>query len=369
MILLSGCGGQSAGALAQPSPTPVVDYGPPPAGVPLLYVHDPAQASWLIGFDWSGKPRGTVKPPVDLDPSTGLSPAPDGSAFQLGGGAKGGSGIFLDRLGQPMANADVAANTVGGTWADDNRHQCLVTLDQRTFVWGLSTVLPGEAPRAVAVIARDAGIGQTGIGVVACSVRQNLAVLARTTIWWPTELWVVRLSDGKFLAHHEYEGTALVTVVANVDGTYVAESSANAQGLNPKGAARTTIRRVADWTVVATLDPSFQVLDFTSDGSLVLATTQLDSGQAPSHLAIIDWRSGRVVWRYVGPESLYRSTVEPDESGFALALRAPTRYEPAHCGAAPYGMCHEVSDPLNDILIVHGDGTTTAITGRYNPLW
>src|ERR1700674_4205425 len=40
---------------------PKADYGPPPAGVNLLYVHDPKHDSWLIGYDWQGQPRGTVK--------------------------------------------------------------------------------------------------------------------------------------------------------------------------------------------------------------------------------------------------------------------------------------------------------------------
>jgi len=56
---------------ATPNASPLVDYGPPPAGVPLLYVHDPNNPSWLIAFDWSGKPRGTVKLPATAlqDPS------------------------------------------------------------------------------------------------------------------------------------------------------------------------------------------------------------------------------------------------------------------------------------------------------------
>ncbi|HEY4888716.1 MAG TPA: hypothetical protein VIJ58_09080, partial [Candidatus Dormibacteraeota bacterium] len=46
--------------VTNPKASPVADYGPPPAGVPLLYVHDPNNPSWLIGYDWSGKARGTV---------------------------------------------------------------------------------------------------------------------------------------------------------------------------------------------------------------------------------------------------------------------------------------------------------------------
>ena len=85
---------------ASPLASPLADYGPPPAGVPLLYVHDPNNVSWLIGYDWSGNPRGTVK----LDPSApfAVQMAPDGSAFEAGGTYKGGTFQFFDRLGRPI---------------------------------------------------------------------------------------------------------------------------------------------------------------------------------------------------------------------------------------------------------------------------
>src|SRR5207302_34521 len=43
------------------SPAPLADYGPPPVGVPLIYLAYLHRPGWLVGFDWSGKPRGTVK--------------------------------------------------------------------------------------------------------------------------------------------------------------------------------------------------------------------------------------------------------------------------------------------------------------------
>lgn len=46
-----------------PKPTAVADYGPPPAGVPLIYLADKNHPGWYTGFDWSGKPRGTIKLP------------------------------------------------------------------------------------------------------------------------------------------------------------------------------------------------------------------------------------------------------------------------------------------------------------------
>jgi len=95
---------------ATPGASLMADYGPPPAGVPLLYVKDPTHPTWLIGFDWSGQPRGTLK----LDPAIGsVGMAPDGQAFAVGFGSKGGTGEILDRLGQPLA-IRIEDNVTGG---------------------------------------------------------------------------------------------------------------------------------------------------------------------------------------------------------------------------------------------------------------
>src|SRR5450756_1561434 len=88
------------------SPSPVaVDYGPPPPSVPLVWVQDPNHPGWLIGFDWTGKPRGTVKISQPVGQYDKLSQAPDGSAFAYEPNAKGGFQVFFDRTGNPIANA------------------------------------------------------------------------------------------------------------------------------------------------------------------------------------------------------------------------------------------------------------------------
>src|SRR4029077_4682306 len=120
-----------------PVPTKSIDYGPPPAGMPLLYVRDPSKPAWLIAYDWSGKPRGTVKLRTDLAQDPGIQMSPDGSGFEVGRTYKGGTGIFLDRLGSPVATATGETDVVGAMWADDNKHQCLVTVSP-TFVWSLN---------------------------------------------------------------------------------------------------------------------------------------------------------------------------------------------------------------------------------------
>jgi len=108
-------------------------------------------------------------------------------------------------------------------------------------------------------------------------------------------------------------------------------------------------------SVVATLDPSMAVLAFSGNDSLALVTTTSRLGGSVIHLAVIDFRSGRVICRYDGPEELRSFLAEPDGTGFALALEAlPVRVP---------------EDPLRDVLILHGDGSTTTISGRYSTTW
>jgi hypothetical protein len=355
---------------ATPKATPVADYGPPPAGVQLLYVHDPNNPSWLIGDDWSGQPRGTVKLGPEAAQS-GVQMAPDGSAFQVGSTIKGGSAIFLDRLGNPIPANGVSPNVVGEMWADDNKHHCLITLNQQTYAWGLSTQLPGQPLRPVTVIARDPGIGQSGISLAACSFQNNLAIAVRTTIAWPAEVWVIRLTDGKVLSHRTYPANdRLSSLVASRDGVYVAESSNKGSSLDPsQGAASTIIRRVSDGKQVAALDPSMQVLTFSGDDSMLLVSIGFDTGTSSSQLAVIQWNAGLSIWTYRGLEALGSFTAQPDGSGFAIALNALTQIEPSPCGNPPQTPCQTVEDPLRDIVIVHGDGTETKIPGRYLPTW
>ena len=350
---------------------PVADYGPPPAGVHLVYVHDPNHPSWLIGFDWSGKPRGTVKLSADVapDPSV-VKMAPDGSGFEVGGTYKGGTGTFLDRLGHPVATATGPTDLVGAMWADDNRHQCVLTLSS-TYVWRLATQLPGQALRPVAVIARDKGIGQSGISLAACSFHNGVAITVRTTIAWPAELWVIRLSDGIVLAHHAYSAKArLSTVVASPDGAYVAESSAKGRGFDSpdvsQGAASTVIRRVSDWQVVRSLDSSVQVLGFSGDGSTVLISGTSPIPSEKYKYSALEWRSNQVRNSYGGDWSLYSFTAEPGGPGFALAFGdSPYPRPPCVEGAVDCPAFH----PVRVIAFFISHGTDFAANGDYIPAW
>jgi hypothetical protein len=340
----------------------------------LIYVHDPTHPLWLVGYDWLGRPRGTVKIAQGIGAGY-VGQAPDGQLFQVSPSAKGGSGIFLDRVGQPILLLAGTGAYTGGVWADDNRHFCSVSVDQQTFAWTLNMQLPGEGQEQVAVIARDTGIGQTGIAVAACSVYNDQAVLVRTVVAWPSEMWVMQLSTGKVLSHSTIGGQP-ANLIAGADTLFTAVNSGKSMSGQATGFPSTVIRRVSDGSVVATLDPAMGVLAFSRDNSLVLVTTAPWIQGRPAHLAVVDVKSTQIIWRYDGPEGLGGFLAEPGGNldaafgpGFAIALTVnPPQVTP--CGGTSKTPCHAVvEDPARDILIVHSNGSVTQVAGRHVTAW
>jgi hypothetical protein len=337
---------------ATPNASPIADYGPPPAGVPLLYVRDPSNPAWLIGFDWSGKPRGTVK----LDPAIGaVGMAPDGQSFAVGFGAKGGTGEILDRLGQPVPGVGGAIpGSALPIWADDSQHTCGVSFDQQTLVSTLVTLAPGQAVKAVAVLGQDQNLPNS-FRIGSCSFRNDEAIVVRSNSQGqPTEVLAVKLSTGKVTSLATYATPALLSdLVASKDSTLIAEnSSQSVQPQNAPMAPSTIIRRLSDQSVVLTLAPNMGVLAFNSDDSLVLVNTSPWAGGTPTAMAIIDLKSGQQLWSYSGPGMFGNAIGQPGGSDFAIYVRKPA-----------------VEDPLVDLMIVHADGTAVDFPRRYAPAW
>jgi hypothetical protein len=333
-----------------------VDHGTPPAGVNLLYMHDPVMPTWLIGYDWSWNVRGTVK--LDTETS-GATMAPDGQSFVMGAGGKGGSGTFVDRFGRLTPSQGGVLEYASNIWADDSRHMCTVSLDQQTFEWALNTQLPTETIKKVASIARDPGAGQSRISLLACSIRNDLAIAVRTTIAWPAELWVIRLSDGSVLAHHTYPFQELTTLVASADGKYLGENVISAASESKLAGAAVTarIRRVSDWAVVATLPGSAGGLGFSGDGSLVLVSTEPTLNPEPRLFGILEWKSASMIWRN-SSGTMTSFIVEPGGASFALALQRPQSPKVTY------------PDPARDVTIVRGDGASTTLPSRiYQTAW
>ena len=364
-LIASRAGSAPRQAVLSPSPSAVVanDYGPPPAGVPLIYVTDPSHAGWYLGFDWSGIPRGTVK--LAHPPATGVGMAPDGQGFAYGLYAKGGAWEFLDRLGK-STGSDNLPGAYSTMWADDNKHICAMTMDPNTLTYNLWTASPGEDPHNVSAVAQDANVGQTSVAVIGCSFRNDRAIALRTTTSWPAELWVVRLSDGNTLEHHVYDAGLLASVVANADATYIGETAAQATTPSIVSARYTTIRRVSDWAVVASMDP-YVILAFGGDGSSVLTQFGANSPGEPSRVVVMRWTDTGAVsatWTYNGTDQLWDYTAEPVGDGFALGFLPASDVTTPGC---PRGVMP--CDHLQSVLIVHADGSSVQLPDRYNPTW
>lgn len=337
-----------ASPVATPSASPafVEDYGTPPAGVPLVYLQDPKNPLWYIGFDWTGNPRGTVK--LVQAPQAGLDQSPDGSSFEIGSAGKGGTGQFLDRLGSPLQQT-VPVQNVSGMWADDSLHICGIALDQQKFTWTLVTFGPNQPAHNVRLIAQDSSLGETGIDVAACSFKNNRAIAVRTVVNYPSEIWSIRLSDGAVMAHTVFQsGSQLAGITGSPDATLVAHNAG-------QGAPETDVWRFpagsGGTAAVAKLDRSLYVLAFSADNSVVLvATAPMIAGQ-PSHIGVIDLRTGRTTWSYDGPQEYAGEITEPTGAAFAIRLKTPT---------SSYGTV-----PIS-VVIVDGSGSAVAIPGSFN---
>jgi hypothetical protein len=326
-------------------PTLVGDYGPPPAGVALFYLQDPRHNGWYVGFDWTGKPRATIKLATALDANTNLDQAPDGSGFQLAPNAKGGGGYFYSRLGTEQTEG------LGGMWSDDYVHTCAIVFDPVRATTTLITGGAGLQSRPVAVLAVDSSVGQSGIGLVACSFKTDRAIAVRTTVSWPSEMWVIRLSDGKVLTHRAIQnGNRLASVIASRDGTLIAENSLESVGLQGADAQPLVIRRMSDGAVLAKLDPAINVIAFSEDNSHALVTTSTWYSGFATHLAVIEVATGTIVWRYDGSSELAGYLTQPNGADFVVMLKTPR---------------DQFGHPQIRVLIVAADGMSTDIPGSY----
>jgi len=338
---------------AHASPAPTVgangDYGPPPAGVPLFYLKDPNHPGWFVGFDWSGTPRATLKLPAQSDPGLSLSQSADGSFFIYRPGGKGGGGQFYDRLGKPMTGNGGFA---GAVWADDYSHQCGMAVDESTGEWVLTTQIPGQPAKSVTSVAPYSQGSQSALELLACSYHNDRAVVERIANSYPTDLWVIQLSDGKMLTHRAYtdNGTQLGPLAASRDGSLIALNSIKSSG-GTNWFGPTQVVRASDGTLVATLDPSFGVLAFSADNTYALVTTAPELNGQPTHLAVVELPSGNIVWRYDGNEWFAGFFTNPAGPGFAVMLQNPSDPGGAH--------------PTVDVVIVNGTSEPLIVPRHY----
>ena len=313
------------------SPTPGErDYGPVPAGVAVAYAIDPRQPSWLIAYDASGRPVGTVKLPQPVQFNEGVPYAGGASIVATADGSRiiTGQTVF-DSNEAPASTAPVAPK--GGVIADDGVHVCAVDLNQTSFAETLMTGFGGAPLHAVREINREPNIGQTGDSVSVCSYRNDFAVVLHTQVMATTDAWFVRLSTGAVLNHLTFPANTVTSFVFSPSGRYFAEGA--------------KIVRASDGSVVADLG-SRSVYRFLSDSEVI--ATEGVAIPSPKQVSLIDWTIGRTLWSYQGPE--WVAAMQPvGGSAWLLYLATPV----AGTVSAPYG----------HLLVIDAQGKQTSVTG------
>ena len=342
LLVVAGCGGQS-------SPMPVADYGAPPAGVPLIYLGDPEHPGWYDGFDWTGKARGTIKLDAPPDQYRSLIQAPDGSAFLLKP-FKALGGQYYDRFGRPIGQPFTAGARIA--WGDDSRELCV--LDGFRGAWSIGVTTPHGTSSTLHAVAIDPAIAKSGILAIdfaACSPGNDRAVLAYSFSGRPTQIYVVRISDGGILFERTYPANMLADITSSSDGVLYAENSNSSTGYLMDGAAPNTfVRRTADASAVATLDRTYGVLAFSSGDSVALVSTSPWASGVETHLALVRISDGKVLWSYDGREEYAGGWVQPNGSDMAVMLQSPYDQSP-HASVS--------------VVILQADGKSTAIPGKY----
>jgi hypothetical protein len=347
----------SPSASPSPAPSPPPDYGSPPGGVDLLYVMVPDAPSWLVGYDWQGKPRATVHL-KELDGHTdqlgsGISVAPSGNEFIYG------DMYTFDRLGHLVYQAQpVGKGGVATTWSEDGQLLCGVeeatsSVDSSGngtadfyFVRRSPT---GPAVRVAHFLHVDGIPGDMGYNVFACSHWLDRALLARTVCCGISGVIVMRISDGAILG--TWNRNTGGQPVFSPDGQEIADPTMTADG---KTTTSTEVRLLLGGTVMARYGPGISFLGFSANNRYAAVTVA-------GRTQVIEVSSRRVVWRDPLNRTFSRLWARPGLGGdVAIAFTATPVQVP--CPNASTSMC---TNPRSNMVIVHADGSSAELHGEF----
>jgi hypothetical protein len=311
-VIAVSCG-QSATPVANPSVTPATSVSPTPLtrvlnvpdATPIITFGDPANHDQVDGMTWDGKLAGVLPNQERIG-----SGNPANNLFA-------GQTDIRDRSGALIASGTFGAKFFGGTWADDEVHFCQMVPFDNPGDGGVPTTLQlvavGQAPRDVAHLGTL--YNQTSVGVAACSVLADRAVVVQyTPMGSSVQYWVVRISTGQILWSRKPMPS--VNVIASRDAMYVAENVSGGGG----AAIRSTVYG-PDGTVVAHFTQWIET--FSWDGTLAVA----DTGYGTGPVEVISWRDGSVIWSAPPGYGLLRAKPQPDGTEFAIWVAPSSQFQ------------------------------------------
>jgi hypothetical protein len=272
-------GSQVPGTLT-PSPRETPSAIATPTGGPATFFSvGTGSLSALSVYEWDGDLIGHGTAAVPLECCT-VAQSPDGSVLEA---VTTTSAVVLGRFGNLVQN--LTGPLVGGVWAEDDVHSCVVEQDGRDSAEGtLYVVGPGSQSRKVATLS---GFGpHEGTGVLICNVADNFALLDTSFMGGVQALIKVRLSDGTTVSEQKADGSNTACFppqVISLSDTYEALGSGN-QGV---------VCDVATGRVVARLHG--QPLAISWNGHVVIEA--LSTPPNSFSLEAVDWQTGAVLWR------------------------------------------------------------------------
>jgi hypothetical protein len=310
--------------------------GAPPAGVPVIWYSTsspwtpPSGTQRLLAIDWSGNLVGTI-----YQTSATLQ-APNGSVFFTSDrGPVDRNGVQIGPTSGYRSNPVIA---------DDSQSLCDLLDTGGGQLWLLMGPLRGPLHRV-----GPAGVvgARFGLGIIACSIGNDRAVVAENGMAGTTAVRVIALSTGRVLFQQSYSGLGLI--VSSRDGRYLAELTAtyDTQG-QPLGAV-TLIRRTADGKILARLD-NRRIVRFSWDGLLAVTASMLPA-QDHNEVSLVEWQTGRVLWRHDGEPGTNGQPVyampQPNAPRMAIAIGNQPR-----------------SGDVNQLWLVAADGQATQVVNE-----
>jgi hypothetical protein len=302
----------------------------------VILFHDPVDFDQVDGISWDGSIQGRIG--AIAVTGTGIDPNPDGSLYAT-------TRDIRDRSGSIVSVLPGGTKGFTGTWADDGRHYCsMVSANPVAQPQGEPATLQiaevGKAPRSVLQVGR--AYEQTSIGVAACSIATDLAVVVQSggQGMGTSQLWVIQLSTRHVLWTRSY-GTAGqgagIDIRASRDARFIAEV---ASGCCATSTASTT---VYDASGAVLGHVTGRVEAFSWDGSLAVQMPYYGGS-----VSVIRWRDGTPIWHGPNGAGFYTAVPEPGAQRIAVSLRDPNH---AQTGGFP---------PV-DIFIVQPDGQAREI--------
>jgi len=290
--------------------------GAPPAGTPVIWYSlsspwlGPAEPQRLVAIDWTGTLVGTTYQPPAIQQS------PDGSILVTH------DGEYFDRTGASVRTGPTSTYP-GAVLADDNRSLCevrgLAYGDGSGEQWVFTGRVDGPSRRVALAGMMGA---HSGFGILACSVLNDRVVLADFGPTGTAGVRVLALSSGRLLFQRAYSGPP-TSLVSSHDGKYLAEMVTTYDSQGESVASMTLIRRTSDGELVARID-NRGVLRFSWD-DMRLVAGPFFAGAGPGEVALIEWRTGKILWRQQGDATTNGgrpvfAIAQPSGPGMAIAI-------------------------------------------------